>query len=82
MLTKHELATIGDGGTLGTGTVFMYRVYGIHAEEAFLYNPSPREAHWQYRRFNGPDPLGGWNGDFRTADDALAALETEIKQKK
>jgi hypothetical protein len=81
VLSKHELASIGDGGApMNRWIVFMYRVHGmLNGEEAFLYNqhtPS-RDPSWQYRRVKGSE-YSDWKGAFRSADEALTALEHEL----
>ena len=81
MLTKSELASIGDGGKLTNSTVFMYRVFGITGEDVYLWNPSAHTPSWQIRRFKD-DKKTDWYGDHATADEALAALQKEVDDAK
>jgi hypothetical protein len=79
-LTKHEIALSRDGPMIGTkGPIIQYRVGGLPPEErAFIANfgAFPCEDSWRvFRTKRGIDPR--WNGDYKTADDALAALQIE-----
>ena len=79
-LTKHEIARSQDGPVPGTkGPIIQYRVGGMPSEErAFIANFGgfPYEESWRvFHTKKGID--AHWNGDHKTADDALAALQNE-----
>jgi hypothetical protein len=79
-LTKHEIARAHDGPVPGTkGPIIQYRVGGLPpAERAFIANFGgfPCEESWRvFHTKKGID--AHWNGDYKTADDALAALQSE-----
>jgi hypothetical protein len=79
-LIKHEIARSREGPVTGTkGPIIQYRVGGLPPEErAFIANfgGSSYEESWRvFHTKKGVD--GRWNGDYKTADDALAALQIE-----
>ena len=79
-LTKHEIARSHDGPVHGTeGAIIQYRVDGLPLEErAFIANFGgfPCEESWRvFRTKKGID--AHWDGDYKSADDALAALQSE-----
>jgi hypothetical protein len=79
-LTKHEIARSHDGPVNGTkGPIIQYRVGGLPPEErAFIANFGgfPCEDSWRvFHTKKGID--AHWSGDYKTADDALAALQNE-----
>jgi hypothetical protein len=79
-LTKHVIAS-SRGGPMMIGTkgpIIQYRVGGLPREErAFIANF--RKGHddsWRvFHTKRGID--AHWKGDYKTADDALAALQNE-----
>jgi hypothetical protein len=79
ILTKHEIARSRDGPVTGTkGPIIQYRVGGLPPEErAFIANfGGCYEDSWRvFHTKKGID--AHWNGDYKTADDALAALQKE-----
>jgi hypothetical protein len=79
-LTKHEIARSRDGPMIiGTkGPIIQYRVGGLPREErAFIANfGGGYKDSWRvFHTKRGID--AHWKGDFKTADDALAALQNE-----
>jgi hypothetical protein len=78
-LKKLEIARSHGGPTIGTkGPVVQYRVGGLPSEErAFIANfGKGHEDSWRvFHTKRGID--GHWKGDYKTADDALAALQSE-----
>jgi len=79
-LIKHEIVRFRDGPTMiGTkGPIIRYRVGGLPPEErAFIANfRDGHEDSWRvFHTKRGID--AHWKGDYKTADDALAALQNE-----
>ena len=78
-LIKHEIARSRDGRIPRTkGVIIQYRVGGLRGDErAFIANF--RKGHddsWRVFHYKkGID--ADWKGDYKTADDALAALQNE-----
>jgi hypothetical protein len=78
-LIKHEIARCRDGPIPRTkGVIIQYRVGGMPPQErAFIANfRKGHEDSWRvfhYKRVIDAH----WEGDYKTADDALAALQNE-----
>jgi hypothetical protein len=75
-LTKHEIARFRDGPVHGTkGAIIQYRVGGLPPEErAYIANFGGDS----WRVFHTKKGIDAhWDGDYKTADDALAALQKE-----
>jgi hypothetical protein len=73
-LTKHEIA----GSRRMKGPIMQYRVDGLPPEErAFITNfgEAPEDSWRIFHTKRGID--AHWEGDYKTADDALAALQNE-----
>ena len=78
-LIKYEIARSRDGPIPRTkGPIIQYRVGGLPREErAFIANfKNGHEDSWRiFHTKRGID--AHWKGDYKTADDALAALQNE-----
>lgn len=77
-LTKHEVGWIRSGPVYGTGRVYQYRVGGLPIHnEAFIANfGSPHRQCWKILQVNN-GMSGGWQGEYASADDALAFIAAE-----
>ena len=75
--------TLRDGAVMKGGCVFRYRVLGlVHPEGARIYNPGgERTPSWQIIRIHN-DHWAEANGEYKTAEDALAALQAEVDSRK
>ncbi len=75
-LTLHELSRSRIGPIMGTGPVIEYRGGTLPVgEEAFIANfGNLNEDRWRIRHSKG-DVDHPWIGDYKTADEALAALQ-------
>jgi hypothetical protein len=79
-LTKHEIARSRDEPVIGTkGPIIQYSVGGLPPEEkAFIANFGGSLYEESWRVFHTKQGIEAhWNGDYKTADDALAALQNE-----
>ena len=79
-LTKHDIARSRDEPAIGTkGPIIQYRVEGLPLEErAFIANFAGSLYEESWRIFHTKKGIDArWNGDYKTADDALAALQNE-----
>jgi hypothetical protein len=79
-LTKYEIARPRGGPMMirTKGPIIQYRVGGLPPEErAFITNfGKGHEDSWRiFHTKRGID--AHWKGDYKTADDALAALQNE-----
>jgi hypothetical protein len=76
-LTKDKIARLRDGPIL-KGPTIQYRVGGLPPEErAFIANFG-RGHKDSWRVFHTKRGIDAhWKGDYKTADDALAALQNE-----
>jgi hypothetical protein len=78
-LTELEIARSHGGPTIGTkGPIIQYRVGGLPpGERAFIANfKNAHEDSWRvFHTKRGID--AHWKGDYKTVDDALAALQNE-----
>jgi hypothetical protein len=78
-LVKHEIARPGDGPVHKTrGPIIQYRVGGLpEGERAYIANFG-RGHKDSWRIFHSKKGVDAdWSGDYKTADDALAALQSE-----
>ena len=79
-LTMHPDMTLREGNVIGKGgTVFRYRVHGLPSDqEARIHNQGHGDsASWQIIRIHG-DVWSDPEGNHKTAEEALAALQKEI----
>jgi hypothetical protein len=75
-LTMHEVMRSRENTNYGAGPIFRYKVDGMpRGQEAFIVNVNvgrPREALWRI------DVGKKRKGNYKTAEEALAALQREI----
>lgn len=81
-LKLYEKARSHVGTTMGTGpvSVVQYVVHGMPpGEEALIaYYGDPNRGSWRVLRVKGGEQ-GQWEGDYASADDALAMLQRELE---
>jgi hypothetical protein len=79
-LTLHPIGWIGDGPVFGTGAVYQYRVGHMPpGYQALVANfGAPRRNDWKIMRIED-DAQEQWNGNYASAEDALAVLQKEFE---
>ena len=76
-LTMREVASLRSGLDYGTGQAYRYRVEGMPSGEEAIILES--DEGWRILRTkNGVQ--GDWPGEYKTADEALAALQKEFDE--
>ncbi len=78
-LTIHPIGWVGDGPTFGTGIVYQYRVANMPPGcQALIANFGAHQGnHWKILRIED-DVQDEWNGNYETAEQALAVLQKEF----
>jgi hypothetical protein len=78
-LTLNAIGSVRDGPTFGSGTVFQYRVGNMPpGYQALVTNfAAPQGSDWKIMRIDD-DAQEEWNGNYETAEQALAVLQTEF----
>jgi hypothetical protein len=76
-LMLEKCAAIRSGPTSSeSDSVIQYKVLGLPTgEQAWI---AEFDNHWQILRAN-KEGQGDWTGDYKTAEDALASLQREIR---
>jgi hypothetical protein len=74
ILTKHKIARSREGFPRAKGQIIQYRVDGL---PSYIANfGGDHQDRWRvFHTKKGTD--AGWRGDYKTADEALAALQSE-----
>jgi hypothetical protein len=82
-LTLHEFGRSRRGSEIGTGPINHYKVGGMPpGQEASIANRGSRHRDsWRIFRVKDGDD-SGWSGDYKSAGDALAALQNEFDRPK
>jgi hypothetical protein len=77
-LSLHEDMTLRDGPLMKGGRIFRYSVHGLPlGSGAMIHDDGTAEnPRWHIIRIEG-DKWGDPSGDFKSADEALAILESE-----
>jgi hypothetical protein len=80
VLMPHQLKMIVTMKSRGEehGKPIRYRVTGMPVGEEGTISQPPH-SQWQFRRTKD-GVVGEWTGDFDTAEEALAALQSEVNE--
>ncbi len=81
-LALDPKATKGGGSSLASEKSILYLVGGMpDGDWASIANSSPVVGtDWQIKRRSADSSEGEWTGHYESAEDALAALQSEIDQ--